>query len=280
MSYSFSRFGNIILPAYNRESVTSPVAPAQRIITTTAGAFDSDSSQRATQRFPHALSIDAIVYESDVAVQRSEIDILRAAVGTRAFLYREADDDGVTHRALCRLNNMVINRSHTQRRTFQPVTLQFLQLMAWQGGNHTEWTLDSGESLDDALFFDVVDYTWSIGTSPTTQTVNNAGNLPVRNVVFTITAGATALTNPKISGAGMDLWYTGTIAAGKSFVVDCGSLSVLNDGVDAYANLELGTGHTIEHWCNLPPGNTSIELEISGTTTGATWSVAFRDGWA
>ena len=259
MSYSFLRFGNIILPAYNRESVTSPVAPSQRIITTIAGAFDSDGAERAAQRFPHLLSIDAIVYESDAALQRSEIDVLRAAVGTRAYLYRVADNDSFIHRALCRLNNMTINRSYTQRQALQPVTLQFLQLTMWEGANHTAWILDDGEFLDTGLTLDVVNYSWSIGTSPTTQTVNNAGNLPVRNVVFTITAGATALTNPKLSGAGMDLWYTGTIAAGKSFVVDCGSLSVLNDGVDAYANLALGTGHTIEHWCNLPPGNTTIE---------------------
>lgn len=280
MGYSFERFGAITLPTYNREIAMAPVSAVQRIVATAAGAFDADGSGRAAQAFPHPLTIEAIVFEEASADLRAALDALRAAVGTRAWLLRRADDDGTIHRALCRLTSMDVQRSYEQRRAYQPVTLQFLQMSAWQGAGGEAWALDSGEFFDDALWFDAAQYTWSIGGSPTFRTVANGGNLPVTDAIFTIKAGATGLTNPILTGGGMDLRWTGTIAATKSLVIDCGALSVLNDGANAYSGLTLGSNHTIEAWCSLPPGETTIELAITGTLTGATWGVSFRDRWA
>jgi len=280
MGYSFERFGTLVLPAYNREMSQAPAPAVQRIVATAAGAFDADGSGRAAQAFPHPLTIEAIVFEEASADLRSALDALRAAVGTRAYLYRRADDNNLVHRALCRLASMEINRSYEQRRAYQPVTLQFQQLAAWQGASHSAWTLDSGELFDDGLTLDTTSYAWSIGSSPTIRSVSNDGNLPVTDVLFTITAGATGLSNPILSGGGMDLRWTGTIAATKSLVIDCGALSVLNDGANAYSGLALGANHAIEDWCRLQPGSTDIELAITGTLTGATWAVAFRDRWA
>lgn len=280
MGYSFERFGAITLPEYNREMNMAPVAAVQRIVATAAGAFDADGSGRAGQQFPHALTVEAIVFEEAAADLRAALDALRAAVGTRAYLYRRADDDSTVHRALCRLASMDVQRSYEQRRAYQPVTLQFLQLSAWQGASSAAWTLDDGELFDDGLLFDATSYAWSIGSSLTIRSVTNGGNLPVMDVVFTITAGATGLTNPILTGGGMDLRWTGTIAATKSLVIDCGVLSVLNDGANAYSGLTLGANHAIEAWCSLAPGATDIELAITGTLTGATWGVSFRDRWA
>lgn len=279
MGYSFERFGAITLPVYNREIAMAPVSAVQRIVATAAGAFDADGSGRAAQAFPHPLTIEAIVFEEASADLRAALDALRAAVGTRAYLYRRADDNNLVHRALCRLASMDVQRSYEQRRAYQPVTLQFLQMSAWQGAS-SAWTLDDGELFDDGLLLDATSYSWSIGGSPTFRTVANGGNLPVTDAIFAITAGATGLTNPILTGGGMDLRWTGTIAATKSLVIDCGALSVLNDGANAYSGLTLGSNHTIEAWCSLPPGETTIELAITGTLTGATWGVSFRDRWA
>lgn len=280
MGYSFERFGVITLPEYNREMNMAPVAAVQRIVATAAGAFDADGSGRAGQQFPHPLTVEAIVFEEAAADLRVALDALRAAVGTRAWLLRRADDDDTIHRALCRLASMEVQRSYEQRRAYQPVTLQFLQLSAWQGGGGEAWTLDDGEFFDDALWFDAAQYTWSIGTSPTTETISNNGNLPVTDAIFTITAGSSALSNPILTGGGMDLRYTGTIAAGEALAIDCGALSVLNDGANAYSTFALGANHTLETWCSLAPGDTDITLTVTGTTTGATWNVSFRDRWA
>lgn len=279
MGYSFERFGMLTLPIYNRESSQSPVAANLRLVSTAAGAFDSDGSGRSAQQFPHGLTVVALVSEDASADQRAALDALRAAVGTRAYLYRVADDDSTIHRALCRLAAMTVERSYSEH-GYQPVTLQFQQLAGWQGASNSAWVLDSGEFFDDGLALDVTGYSWPIGATLTLRSVSNGGNLPVTDVRFTITAGATGLTNPILSGGGMDLRWTGTIAATKTLVIDCGALSVLNDGADAYSGLALGSNHALEHWCRLQPGVTEIELAITGTLTGATWAIAFRDRWA
>lgn len=279
MSYTYERFGSITLPTYNREASIAPAAAQLRIVATAAGAFDADGSGRSAQQFPHALTLEAIVSEDATADQRDALDELRAAVGTRANLYRVADDDGTVHRAACRLQSMTAERSYEQRRAYQPVRLIFQQLEAWRGAS-TGWTLDDGELLDDGLMLDETAYTATITASPSAQTITNGGNLPVTDAVITITAGSGNLVNPVLTGGGMDLRWTGTINAGDALVIDCGALSVQDDGVDAYSGFARGSGHTVEDWCYLAPGATALSLAVSGTLTGASWSVSFRERWA
>lgn len=280
MSYYYDRFGALTLPEYNREASIAPAAAALRIVTTAAGAFDADGSGRSMQQFPHPLTLEAIVSEDATADQRTALDALRAAVGTRAYLYRVADDNDTIQRALCRLQSMTAERRYEQRAAYQPIRLIFQQLEPWRGEAYGAWTLDSGELLDDGLLFNATAYSVAISASPSSQAVTNGGNLPVADAVFTITAGSGNLTNPVLTGGGMDLRWTGTIDAGDSLVIDCGALSVQDDGVDAYGTFALGSGHTIEDWCYLAPGATTVSLAVSGTLTGASWSVAFRDRWA
>lgn len=279
MSYFYERFGSITLPTYNREASLAPVAPDLRIVATAAGAFDADGSGRSAQQFPHSLTVEAIVSETTVGAQRTALDALRAAVGTRAYLYRRADDDSSVQRAQCRLASMTQERSYEQRRAYQPVRLQFQQLEAWQGAA-TAWTLDDGEVLDDGLDFDASAYYASLSASPASQVIANGGNLPVLDAVLTVTAGSAALSNPIFTATGVDLRWTGTIPAGDALVIDCGAASVLLAGADAYSGLGFGAGHAVEQWLRLEPGNTTLTLTVSGTLTGASWSVDFRARWA
>lgn len=279
MSYTFDRFGSITLPTYNREISMAPVGAAELIVSTIAGAFDADGTGRSGQRFPHTLTVEVIVSEADSGDQRAALDALRAAVGTRAYLYRTADDDGTTHKTLCRLVGMRQERSYEQRRAYQPIRLEFRQLGPWQG-QATSWTLDDGELLDDGLDFDSSDYYSVISTSPDSQAVTNGGNLPATSVVITINAGSGALGNPIITAPGMDLRWAGLIPAGQSLIIDSGALSVLLNGADAYSGLYFGGTHTIENWIELAPGASVVTLTIGGTLTGASWSIDFREAWA
>jgi hypothetical protein len=52
------------------------------------------------------------------------------------------------------------------------------------------------------------------------------------------------------------------------------------DSTDAYAEFSLGSGHTIDGWCELAPGATSLTLTASGTLTGTNWTIDFADRWA
>lgn len=278
MAYYLERFGSITLPAPMSDETATPVAAADRIVTTVAGAFDVDGAGRSAQQFPHTLTYQAIVDAATLAALATALDALRAAVGTRAYLYRRADDDGAVHRALCRLVAMPVMRKF-EHRGYQPVRLEFRQLGPWQG-QATSWTLDEGELLDDGLDFDSSDYFATLSSSPATQVVTNGGNLPVLDAVLTVTAGSAALSNPIFTATGVDLRWTGTIPAGGALVIDCGAASVLLAGADAYSGLGFGAGHAIEEWLRLEPGNTTLILTVAGTLTGASWSVDFRARWA
>lgn len=279
MSYTFERFGTITLPEYNREISAAPAAASLRIVATVAGAFDADGSGRSGQQFPHPLTLDAIVSEDDSGDQRTALDALRAAVGTRAYLYRRADDDAAVHRALCRLASMTQDRKYDQRRAYQPIRLQFQQLAGWQG-QATSWTLDDGELFDDGLDLDSSDYYAAISSSPSSQAVTNGGNLPVSAVIITINAGSGTVTNPIITAPNMDLRWSGAIPAGQSLVIDAGALSVLLNGADAYGGLYFGGTHTIENWIELAAGASVVTLTVGGMLTGASWSIDFREAWA
>lgn len=280
MSYVYERFGTITLPLYNRETNQTPVAPRQQIAATVAGAFDGDGTGRSDQQYPHALSLEAAVTADSTTLLRAALDVLRAAVGTRAYLYRRADDDSDVHRALCRLVGMTLERSYKTHLAYQMVRMQFAQLGQWEGDNHASWALDDGSLFDDGLLLDSGDYSQALSSTSASQTVANGGNLPVHSVQIAVTAGSAALTSVRITGTGFDLQWTGTIAAGQTLAIDCAAQSVLLSGVDAYSGFALGDGHTIEDWISLEPGNTTISLAVTGTITGAGWNIEFRDGWA
>ncbi len=278
MAYYLERFGSITLPtAMSRES-SAPAVADDRIVATVTGAFDGDGSGRNQQRFPHTLTYQAIVAAASLAAQRTALDALRAAVGTRAYLYRRADDNGVVHRAMCRLVAMPHDREY-EHQGYLPVRLEFRQLEAWQGAA-TSWTLDDGELLDDGLDLDASTYFATLSASPASQAVTNGGNLPVRTVTVTINAGSGIVVNPIITAPNIDLRWAGSIPAGQSLVIDGGALSVLLIGADAYSGLYFGGTHTGERWIELAPGASVVTLTIGGTLTGASWSIDFREVWA
>ena len=278
MAYYLERFGAITLPVAMSKETLTPVAADARIVATAAGAFDADGAGRSAQQFPHSLSYQVIVNEATLAAQRTAIDALRAAVGTRAYLYRRADDNNAVHRALCRLVAMPHDRAFDHQ-GFLPIRLEFKQLQPWQGAA-TSWTLDDGESLDDGLDLDSSTYFAALSTSPASQVVTVGGNLPVRAVLITISAGSGTLLNPIITAPNVDLRWVGAIPAGQSLVIDAGALSVLVNGADAYSGLYLGGTHTVERWIELAPGASVVTLTIGGTLTGASWSIDFREVWA
>lgn len=279
MAYYLDRFGSITLPVAMSNETATPVPAEERLVTTTAGVFDADGAGRSRQRFPNTLTYQAIVDEATLAAQRTAIDALRAAVGTRAYLYRVADSDGAVHRALCRLVAMPHEREF-EHQGYLPIRLEFKQLTAWQGATHGTWYFDEGEEFDSGLDFDTNDYLAALTASPASQVVSNGGNYPVTGAIFTVTAGSAALSNVVLYAVGMDLRWDGSIPAGQALVVDCGAASVQLAGIDAYSDFYIGPTHTLEDWCRLEPGNTTIGLSVIGTLTGASWSIEYRDRWA
>lgn len=95
-----------------------------------------------------------------------------------------------------------------------------------------------GSSLEIELTCD--DATWK-ATSNTSESINGTpnalslGTAPVADWVLTITATGGSLVGVTVTLGGDTLVFTGTIASGKSLVVNSEACTVLNDGVNAFA---------------------------------------------
>lgn len=90
MAYSYTTFGAVTLPTYNRVADMSPAAALPRVIQTLGGAPDLDGSAQAAQVWPHPLTVEAIIWDSTAALLKTAIDALRALVSTHAYLTRQA----------------------------------------------------------------------------------------------------------------------------------------------------------------------------------------------
>lgn len=281
--YEITRFGDITLSLKNAAYTESPVAARQAFVETTAGTFDADGQRRNRPQYPHPIRYSCVVWGSTLAATRDELDALRGAVGTRSLLYRTARDDGSIHRCDARLVGMDVD-TVTDNKRWREVTLNFQQFGPWEGGSHgSGWRFDDGEFFDSGRDFDEAnDATTNITGDNHTFFVTNAGTIPVRNVVMTLTVGANPISQFRVVSptSGMDLRWIGAMTNGQQLVIDTGAFSVEMQGSDAYSGFLLGPLHTLESWAELLPGSNQINVSAVGSASTAKFSIAYKDNWA
>jgi hypothetical protein len=278
--YVLERFGSITLPTYNTTRTLSPVAAQLAFIQTASGTFDSDGSGRNRQNLPHPLRYQADVNESTVANSRTLLDSLRASVGIRGTLYRRALDDSSIHTCTARLSAMPYEGQLRDRAVKRTITLEFQQLSRWRGQPRgVGWHFDEGIIFDDGHVFDQTPPI-ALNTTPKTIVVTNGGNLPVRDVQIVITSQVTAIDVITLKAPGIDINWSSHVVPGTSVVIDAGSWSILNNGVDAYSGLTLGANHNLENWLEFPPGVTNLIVTRDVGSATCTCAVIFYDGWA
>ena len=276
MSYKLVRFGSLTLPIYNPLTDIS----TGRSLTNAAdlpggGAFDMLGSDEAVFG-SNMISLEAVLQEDVIADMTTAFNTLRGAVGKKTKLYREYPD-GDIHYMISRLREMT-GQKESKHINHLPVKLVFETIAPyWRGSLHGGWTLDSGEFLDDGLDLDS-DETVTLDSSPKTFDVVHNGNAIVIDPLIVLTAGSAAITAFELTTDEINLEWSGTLAVGESLVIDCGAYSVKNDGVDDYANFDLGSGHAINEWMKIPPGTNSVSVTISGGNTDSTIEIIFREG--
>lgn len=276
------RFGAVTLPEYDFQTDvgTGPSTVAMTALVG-GGAFDGQGGDDAPLRLPYTVRYNGTVTDPSAETVRSRIDELRALRGKRLKLWRRCIDDGRTQWALARLLEMKVTSDVRSSHWRVPVELTFSILSRWNGSQHDGgWKLDTGKKLDDGLTLDGNELT-VLTSSPQTITVDNDGNVAVRDAVVMITAGSTAITYLKVGISGVCEWeYAGSISAGQALVVDCGAKSVLNNGANAYSGFELTANHTVADWLVLEPGNNSVVVTRTGGGSTSTVEFVFSDGWA
>lgn len=279
--YTINRFGAITLPTALTDYTLTPL-PAQLVfVQTTTGAFDNDGSGRNRQTLPAPISYKATVTEDIYANNRTVLDALRAAVGTRALLYRTADNDATVHHCTARLVNMTHDRPYSLRQNIFQIELTFQQLSPWAGALHgAGWTFDSGVVLDNARTLDETAPT-VINTYGKIIFVTNSGNIPVTDIQFTLTAGSAPVTNARLLVYGVwDFNWEGSLATGQTLVFDSGAYSVQVNGTNGYSGFLLGPLHQIERMAQFDPGENAITVALTGGSTNSTLAVVFSDAWA
>ena len=280
MSYVLERFGAITLPLYNRTHSMPPADALPTVVRTTAGAFDNAGSERAGAALPMQIRLTATIYDDAPAVVRSQVDALRAAVRTRGWLYRRADDDGDLQRCLARLVSVDDDRKPNNRRHFE-VKATWQALTLWQGLRAEDWTLDDGESFDDGLYLDTGEV---LVTPPGSSEITIGSNLPTTDVRLTVVMDGTD-ADPVyvvIPQTNVALAVAGPWAAADVLVIDAPSRTITLNGAAAYSRLDLESGyaaydHLTAEWLILQPGINDV-LVVGGAIDSAT--VAYTEVWA
>lgn len=274
--YSITRFGSIQLSSYNTKYTSDPVAADESgLIPYANGVWDSYGNDRAAVKFPQPLSYRAILYQPTTVALRDELAALRAAVGTRARLYRTDVASGAVQWCVARLMAAPQETSYEQRGYIE-ISLSFLQMTHWHGFLHgAGWAFDDGSLFDDALTFDQVSPI-TINTSPKSLTISNDGNLPVDDVVVTILA-ASSISQVILTAPNIELIWDGVISAGNALVIDAAAWSIKNDGENAYNNLTFGSQHRLAELLRFEPGSTTLYVGLIGGGSTSTISVVFSD---
>ena len=278
MAYILERFGTLTLPVYNPRYSLDTVEAKNTIVKTVAGGFDTAGDGEAALDLPQAINYRGVILEDSLSAWRTAIDTLRAQSRKRARLYRRSWDTDEVQFCTARFMSAQTERDFQQARIYD-VRLRFLQQTPWVGHDHTAWTLDSGEILDDALYLDDSGYTFTLDTSPKSVVVVNGGNRATSNVRLSITAGSANITALTIACGDAEFVCGATVSVGDVLVIDSGAQAVTDDGVAAYGSFALTSNHSIDEWIRLEPGDNTITVTKTGGSTNSTLLVEFQDGW-
>ena len=228
------------------------------------GAWDGWGSGNSRSG-PYQIGYSCVAEGASISALRTTLDAIRAKAGERGTLTRRLIGGSEDHTVTARLLSVEISTKPEHSltaRPHQPLTLTWEVLSSvWSGADGTV----SG----------------SLDSSPKNVTVANDGNIPVEDAVVTITAAGSAITSCTVAVSGISSWtYSGSIAVGESLVVDCGAMSVQNNGSDDYDNFALDGGHVIDAWLRLEAGNNTVAISRTGGSAASGYEVAFSDGWA
>jgi hypothetical protein len=209
---------------------------------------------------PALLPVTAQVEGADAAALKSAWDSVLALHGVRGTLYRTSDG-GTEHTIAARCARILAKRTPHDRYMLRYDIDFELLANVWDGADGTVSGI-----LDDV---------------PESIVCANDGNARVDDAIITITAKTSAITALTVTISGISSFtWTGTLAADKALVIDCGARTVRNDGADAYSGFTYEAAHVVPEWLRLQPGNNTVVVTRTGGGATSTYSIAYTDGWA
>ena len=266
MAYWITRFGSTDLSQISLRQQDPLEAALGLVNLPGGGVHDSWGSAQAPAKLPSRITCDSEYVEATSGAFRTALYAVRALIGTRAILYRSPDGEAANSESvLARLESVRMGRN-ADNILVMGVGLTFEALAAvWDGAAHTE--------------------TITLDASPKSQDCDNGGNGIVRAVTITVTASGSPITAVTIenleTGHITKIKYAGSIAVGQSLVIDCGAMTIRNNGVNAYTStaFTLEAGHSLREWLRLMPGANTIRVTRTGGDNASTCVLTYNDGW-
>lgn len=265
-NFKITSFAGVSLPTYDPSYDLLTDRLNAELIALPHGTYDPIGAQRARSTGGEII-VEATATGNTASALQTTLDGLRALRGQRGSLVMElADGTTRSRQARClEIRTERIFRGGEHMHLYQPVRFVFGLLGAgWNGASNSDPT--------------------TIDTSPKSATITNDGNVDQADVTITVTAGSADITNVRIQNTTTDyecdLQYADTIVAGKSLVIDCGALSVENDGSDDYVNFSFGATHAVDDWMRLAPGNNSMTYTLTGGDINSVIAMTFYDLYA
>jgi hypothetical protein len=262
MSHYLTTFGTLNLPACGMQLPLSigpvEVAPIPLL---SGGAMNPYGAAGLAVRRGAVLSYRVTVSGKTPREFLHNLDAVMAPMGTQDTLTKIVPDD--TYRWVTALMLDTSGSVTVQDTRHAAVTLTWLVLSPyWYASAGTDSTYSDMYDGDDLPVLWAESY--DIGDTVPMPPMVNAGNAPVHDVVFTITADGCDVTSVTIVNTTTDytLVWTGTLVNGNDLVIDCGAKSITNNGVDAYYQLIEPANQ--ELWMELAPGDNAWLLRLTG----------------
>lgn len=280
--YELTQFDSIKLPGASPKHTAGTVQSQSRLVKILGGGVYDPDGSKAAPDLPFQLVYECKIRGNSAGGLRLRMDELRAFRGVEARLWREAFSNGDKQWALARCMSVDYDtQAQHSHALFQPLTMVFLVKTLWRGVLHgAPWYLNTGRYLNTGLYLNMHDR-YALTATTQTLTITNGGNTYADEVLLTLEAGATPVTGLTITCGSCQLVWSGTVAAGKSLVIDCAPLrrSVRNDGAPAYVDFDTGPSHASEVWMRLASGENSMVVERTGGGTDTYLTVDFSDAW-
>jgi hypothetical protein len=278
-SYQIYQFDGVALPLYNPETDHSTGAAGSTLRRSIGGVFDTYG---ARQRLPdivpfgirgiyaggdgNTLLVDhsgnhildhsgnRILVATAAQWLRLQVDELRSRIGVRGTIWRRRWDNlAVAQWKTARLLSIKESGNTELRTALAEFDLAFETA-------HAAWRSAAASTVSGNLVSGGL-----LGLNAT-----SSGNAPVTDPVITIAASG-AITSIVIGcvALGVDLRWAGTLSPGQALVIDCGAMSVLQAGGNAYSGLTLGAGHTARGWLPLNYGINVVTIYANGAGTAS-----------
>lgn len=269
MGYRYVEFDGVSLPLFDHSQNHSPMPSEATLRDSIGGTYDWVGSARKKGR-KQTISFtgvylgeteylvddtgDRLVDDAgDYLIAGDAKQLLMASVaalmekkGVRGQLWRERLTDDVLQWKTARLLQVNWPRKWEDHAVRADITCQLETAMEFW---HAATESTSSGNASNGLVCPVA--------------VSNGGER-IDDARIEITCISGTLTAIAITGNGIELAWTGSLASGETLVIDCSTQTVPAAGVDSYSGFSLGDDHTIAGWLQIDPGDNTYMVTVTG----------------